>query len=111
MNWHCQYSKLYVLTFLLTFSALSSFAELKKGELAPEIVLKDLNGNQVSLSSLRGKIVLIDFWASWCHPCRNANPVLSEVYLKYHHKGFEKLQQLDETEKILLVDGAARDSA
>ena len=57
---------------------------------APEISLKDLNGQTVPLSSLRGNIVLIDFWASWCRPCRyEMKQVLTPLYQKYHDKGFD----------------------
>ena len=58
------------------------------GEVAPEITLKNPNDTLVSLSSLRGRYVLIDFWASWCGPCRQENPNVVRVYNKFKDKGF-----------------------
>lgn len=59
------------------------------GVMAPEINLQDPSGNFLSLSSLKGKVVLIDFWASWCGPCREENPNVVKVYQKFKDKGFE----------------------
>ncbi|QJW87894.1 redoxin domain-containing protein [Spirosoma taeanense] len=58
------------------------------GSQAPEIVLNDTTGKAVPLSSLRGKYVLLDFWASWCGPCRMENPNVVRMYNKYKDKGF-----------------------
>ncbi len=62
---------------------------LAVGNLAPEIVLPDPEGNPLALSSLRGNVVLIDFWAAWCPPCRTANIKLGELYEKFQDRGFE----------------------
>lgn len=59
------------------------------GMAAPDISLPDPNGKVRSLSSMKGKVVLLDFWASWCGPCRRANPHVVEMYKKYKDKGFD----------------------
>ncbi len=61
---------------------------IKVGEEAPEIELTSPDGKMYKLSELRGKVVLIDFWASWCKPCRINNPKLVALYKKYKSKGF-----------------------
>lgn len=62
---------------------------LEIGEIAPDIDLPQTNGVNLKLSSLRGKIVLIDFWASWCGPCRAEFPNVKRIYTRFKDKGFE----------------------
>lgn len=64
-------------------------AKLAIGAEAPQILLANPEGKVVSLSSLRGKTVLIDFWASWCKPCRLENPHVVKLYKEYRDRGFE----------------------
>jgi len=61
---------------------------LKNGNIAPEIVLTNPEGEQVTLSSLRGKMVYIDFWASWCKGCRTVSRKLKPIYEKYKDEEF-----------------------
>ncbi len=59
------------------------------GQITPEIELPNPEGQVIKLSSLRGKYVLVDFWAKWCGPCRRENPNVVKAYQKYKDKGFE----------------------
>jgi len=59
------------------------------GSVAPEISLPTTEGDTLNLSDLRGKVVLVDFWASWCGPCRRENPRVKALYEKYKDQGFE----------------------
>ena len=59
------------------------------GALAPDFTLEDINGNPITMSTVKGKIKIIDFWASWCGPCRLNNPALRKLYEEFHSKGLE----------------------
>ncbi len=68
---------------------IASVAKTSIGTVAPDFTFPDINGKQVSLSSFKGKYVLIDFWASWCGPCRKESPNVQKQYQLYKDKGFE----------------------
>jgi cytochrome c biogenesis protein CcmG, thiol:disulfide interchange protein DsbE len=71
----------------LTVAAGSRPTTAKIGDLAPEINLKSVTGDQITLSKLEGRPVLINFWATWCGPCREEFPALVRMYKKYQGKG------------------------
>ncbi len=77
------------LAVLISLITLTGKAQLMIGGTVPEIELPNKEDSLVKLSSLAGKVVLIDFWASWCAPCRAANPYVQKLYKKYKASGFE----------------------
>ena len=77
-----------LIILLIATSGVNS-QKLKIGQKAPDIILESLNGEELRLSSLRGKMVLVDFWASWCLPCRKENSHIVEVYHKYKDAAFK----------------------
>lgn len=70
---------------------------VQPGQPAPDFTLAQADGTPLTLSDLRGKVVIIDFWASWCQPCRASNPFMKEFYAKYHDKGVEILGITNDT--------------
>ena len=80
--------KIFLFSIILAGSLLCR-AQLKIGDAGPEVSLPDAMDSMINLSSLNGKVVLIDFWASWCAPCRAVNPYIQKLYKKYKAKGFE----------------------
>lgn len=70
-------------------NANTSLATLKVGDKAPDFSITDPEGKTINLHSLKGKVIFLDFWASWCQPCRMANIEIVPLYHKYNPHGFE----------------------
>ncbi len=89
---------------------------LSIGDVAPDLNFPSPDGKNIKLSSLRGKVVLIDFWASWCQPCRVENPNVVRIYDKYHDKklgnakGFEVYSVSLDQEKNKWIDAIKKDN-
>lgn len=74
---------------ILLLAVTNSYAQLKIGDTLPDITLQNDKSTEIALNSFQGKTVLVDFWASWCLPCRKANKHLVKLYDKYKNQNFE----------------------
>ena len=80
-----------IIAFAMIVPAQNAFATAEVGQPAPALVVPELNGQTFDLSALRGKVVVINFWATWCQPCRQEMPALNAFYRQYHSQGVEMI--------------------
>jgi thiol-disulfide isomerase/thioredoxin len=94
---------LLISAFVLLVSSPSAFAALKNGQPAPPVKVTTTSGQSVTLANYQGRVLLIDFFASWCHPCEKAIPHLIDINRKYGRQGLHVLGlSLDEENEDLL---------
>jgi len=89
-----RHSLLSIFAFLVGFLFWSSSADLALSspaleESAPPLIVRQLDGHIFDLSKLRGRVVLVNYWATWCGPCKKEMPLLSELYRQHHSEGLE----------------------
>ncbi|XLS30173.1 thioredoxin-like domain-containing protein [Flavobacteriaceae bacterium M23B6Z8] len=82
---------------------------VKTGDPYVDFLAQDIKGNEISFSTFRSKIILLNFWASWCKPCRQENPYLLEIYDNYHAKGLEIISVSIDRDKLAWEAAIAKD--
>ena len=98
-----------MLLLILIISVSTATAQMKIGDSLPDFELKNEKETTVNLASLKGKMVLIDFWASWCAPCRVANKKLAPLYNQYKNDNFEIVGISLDTNKTKWITAIQKD--
>ena len=100
---------IFLLFFILSILNVSAHPTLKVGDKAPDFTVTNTEGNPINLYSLKGKIILLDFWASWCGPCRMANKELIKMYKEYKDNGFEVFSVSLDSDKNAWIKAIEKD--
>jgi thiol-disulfide isomerase/thioredoxin len=98
-----------VLAFILIITFSKGNAQLKIGDALPNSTLNNIQNEAVDLSSFKGKTVLVDFWASWCAPCRVANKKLVKLHSEINNQDFEIIGISLDTDKVKWINAIKKD--